>query len=102
MKTTSKLNEILQKCKCGVYLSVNGYRDYYQTIQEGIDDINQSLSSSGSDFLSKEMTNKMIEHNKIISLQFYSDTPIGSYSIYHYDLEMALDKALDILNNFNK
>ena len=42
------------------------------------------------------------EHNKIIALQFYRDTPIGSYSIYHYDLEMALDKALDILNNFNK
>jgi hypothetical protein len=49
--------------------------------------------------LSEEIANKMIEHNTIIDLQFYPNTPIGFYSIYHYDLEMALDEALEILKN---
>ena len=93
----NKLAQIQQKCKCSVSININRYKDYYQTIQEGIDDVNQMLRSSGDNLLSQEMVNKMIEHNTIIDLQFYPDTPIGSYTIYHYDLEMALDEALKIL-----
>lgn len=93
----NKLAQIQQKCQCSVSIGINKYRDYYQSIQEGIDDINQILESCGGDLLSEEMASKMIEHNTIIDLQFYPDTPVGSYSIYHYDLEMALDKALEIL-----
>ena len=47
--------------------------------------------------ISKEVYEKMIELNTIIELQFYPDTPIGSYKIYHYDLEMAIDEALTII-----
>ena len=39
----------------------------------------------------------MIETNTIIDLQFYPHTPVGSYQIYHYDLDKALDEALEIL-----
>ena len=93
----NKLAQIQQKCKCSVAININRYKDYYQTIQEGIDEVNQMLRSSRGNLLSQEMVNKMIEHNTIIDLQFYPDTPIGFYSIYHYDLEMALDEALEIL-----
>ncbi len=41
-----------------------------------------------------EVRKAMIDKNIIIDLKFYPDTPIGSYSIYHYDLDMALDEAL--------
>jgi len=98
----NKLSQIQQKCKCSVSISINKYKDYYQTIQEGIDDVNRILGSCGSEPLSKEMVNKMIECNTIIDLQFYPDTPVGSYSIYHYDLEMALDEALEILKQDGK
>lgn len=39
----------------------------------------------------------MIDTDTIIDLQFYPDTPIGSYSVYHYDIDMAIDEALECL-----
>lgn len=100
----NKLSLIQQKCQCSVSITINRHRNYYQSIQEGVDDIkkptiNQILNSCESELLSEEIANKMIEHNTIIDLQFYPNTPIGFYSIYHYDLEMALDEALEILKN---
>lgn len=95
----NKLSLIQQKCQCSVSITINRHRNYYQSIQEGVDDINQILNSCKSELLSEEIANKMIEHNTIIDLQFYPNTPIGFYSIYHYDLEMALDEALEILKN---
>lgn len=98
----NKLALIQEKCQCSVSISINNYRDCYQSIQEGIDDINQILNSCGSKLLSEEIVNKMIEHNTIIDLQFYPNTPVSSYSIYHYDLETALDEALEILKISSK
>jgi hypothetical protein len=45
---------------------------------------------------------EMIERDTIIELQFYPDTPIGSCTIIHYDLEKCLDKGLEYfyLNNY--
>ena len=40
---------------------------------------------------------KMIETDTIVNIQFYPKTPVGSYSVYHYDLDMALDLALECL-----
>ena len=40
----------------------------------------------------------MIETDTIVVLQFYPDTPIGSYSIWHHDLDAALDAALSCLS----
>ena len=42
---------------------------------------------------------KIIELNTIVELQFYPDSPIGFYKIYHYDIEMAVDDAIKIINN---
>ena len=47
------------------------------------------------DDIESDVLNKMIETNTMIELQFYPDTPIGFYKIYHYDLEQAIDIALN-------
>ena len=88
----NKLKELLGKCKCGVFLSINEHRDYYQTADEAL--------KEKEDFecppeIEPEVRKAMAETNTIIHLQFYPDTPIGSYSIYHYDLDAALDEALE-------
>jgi len=95
----NKLQQIQQKCKCSINLSINDYRNYYQSIRKGIDEINRMLEDWGDDLLSEEMINKMIEHEMIVELCFYPDTPVGSYNIFHYDIEQALEEALRILNN---
>jgi hypothetical protein len=40
----------------------------------------------------------MKELDTIIEIHFYPDTPIGGYSIYSYDINDAIDKALLTLN----
>ena len=65
------------------------YRDYYQTAEQAIlEDIERD------DKLDEDIKAKMIELNTIIRIQFYPITPIGSYVVYHYDIDLALDMAL--------
>lgn len=91
-----KLKELMSRCKCGVFLHVNEHRDYYQKVEDYLEDIQARQSESPLE-IAANIRAKMIELDYIIDLQFYPDTPIGSYSIYHYDLDMALDEALACL-----
>jgi len=91
-----KLKKLMSKCKCGVYISVNEHRDYYETVEQRLGD-NNLLNDCYSE-TPKDVLKKMIETNTMVQLQFYPDTPIGFYTIYHYDLNMALDEALGALD----
>lgn len=87
-----ELKELLSRCKCGVFITVNQHRDYYQFVTQKLEEID-CLEDPPD--ISKEVRAKMIEADTIIEIQFYPDTPIGSYSVYHWDLDMALDEALE-------
>ncbi len=95
----SKLKELLFKCKNTVHLVVNQHRAYHMTAQEYIDeDITAILEASKSpldEYL--KYRDKMIEIDTVIDLQFYPITAISSYQIYHFDMDMALNEALNIL-----
>ena len=86
-----KLKKLMGLCKCGVFLSVNEHRDYYETVEQRI------AHNDGLDEIEADVLKKMIKTDTIIKLQFYPDTPIGFYVIYHYDLNIALDEALKCL-----
>lgn len=90
-----KLNQLLARCKCGVFLTVNEHRDYYQSVSERL----ETLGDRNSDGLELDeaVRAKCIETDTLIELQFYPDTPIGFYTIYHYDIDAALDEALACL-----
>lgn len=91
-----KLNKLIQRCKCCVYLKVNSHRDYNETVEQYF----KSYPSYEEDLenIDKDVYEKMKEINTIIELQYYPDTSIGFYKVYHYDLEMAIDIALSSLN----
>ena len=90
----SKLQQVLNRCGCGVYLEVNRHRDYYQTAEDALIEKQRYECPPEID---EDVREVMVKTNTIIELQFYPDTPIGSYSLYHYDLEKILDEALEIL-----
>jgi len=90
-----KINKLINKCKCGVHITINSHRDYYETVEQHFK--SNPIIQEDLEDIPKEVYEKMIELNTIIELQFYPDTPIGSYKIYHYDLEMAIDEALTII-----
>lgn len=89
-----KLTQLLARCKCGVFLTVNEHRDCYESPEQRLewyadlecpptisDDVRAGILSSGN----------------IVDLHFYPDTPIGSYHVVHFELDAALDQALACL-----
>ena len=88
---TDKLKDLLARCKCGVFLTVNEHRDYYQTAEYTLD---EAQGHECPFEIEDDVRRVMIETDTIIRIQFYPHTPIGSYEIWHHDLDAALDEAL--------
>lgn len=84
------LQELLDRCKAGVYLTVNQHRDYYQTAEVYLAEQDQNECPPQ---IEPAVRAEMIRLNTIVCLQFYPYTPIGSYEVYHYTVEGALADA---------
>ena len=78
----------LPKHKCGLFLTHNEHRNYYESAQEFIE--NRNLEE---EFISPEEMEKAIAEDSIWHLQWYPDTPIGSYSVCAASLE-AIERAI--------
>jgi hypothetical protein len=94
--TEKTLQRLIDRCACGVTLTVNEHRDVYESVELRLDEYYASMSSPSH--VDPEVRAKMIETDTIIDLHFYPDTPIGSYSILHYSLAAALQVAHEILD----
>jgi hypothetical protein len=92
-----KLQKLLSLCKCGVYVTVNEHRDVYESATTALDDAAGHVSPP---HIPDDVRAKMIELDTIVQVQFYPVTPIGSYSIWHYDLDAALDECLQCFEEF--
>ena len=89
-----KFQQLLKKCKCSVSLTVNRHRDYYESAALCLE---RMASNECPPKIEEDIKKVMEETNTIVEIEFCPHTPIGSYSIYHYDVEKALDEALEIL-----
>lgn len=88
------MKEIIERCKCGIYLEVNRHRDYYDTIEEAITEENERNTEPE---IEPELAERMIKENMFISLQFYPDTPVGFYKVYGTSLDEVVEKAKQAL-----
>lgn len=88
----NKFKKLVSLCKCSVSLTVNNNRDYYETVEQYMD--GQKLEVGDVDV---EILNKMKELDIIIELQFCPKAPIGFFRLFHYDVDLILDKALSIM-----
>lgn len=89
-----KLEKIKSLTKCGIHLTINQHRNYYETAKESI---NLMQLEDKLDFVGgQETIDKCIELDTIICLQIYPNTPVGSFVLYHYDLDTILQYACDL------
>jgi hypothetical protein len=86
-----KLKRLLSLCKCSVSVTVNAHRDYYETAAKALEDAKRMECPPEID---DDVRAQMIATDTIVDIQFYPDTPIGSYHVWHYDLDAALDQCL--------
>ncbi len=91
------MKNILARCKCGVYLTVNEHRDIYLPVKDAIEAINDLEQGSGGDPLDDELVKRMVKTGDIYILHFYPDTPIGSYRVYGTSLDEVVAKGKECL-----
>ena len=84
-----KLNELKQRCKGGVTIFFDEHNVNYMAIDRFCEDLD----------IKQDIREKCIEFNSVVSVYFYPDTPIGFYEVNHYDIELAIDECLRILND---
>ncbi len=90
----SDLNKLLEQCKYGVCLEVNKHRDYYESAEKTLED---ARGWECPPEIEDDIREVMIRTDTIVNLQFYPDTPVASYDLYHYDVDAVLKEALEIL-----
>jgi len=89
---------LLSLCKCGVYITVNEHRDSYESAEKSLNEI-ESFNEEKLD-IAPEVREVMHATNTIIRIQFYPDTPVGCYLVYHHDLQAAVKIALSALEPY--
>lgn len=86
------LLELINRCKASVSVEVNLHRDSYQSVEEYLDNTGQAKD------IALDVLQEMAKRDTIVRIQFYPDTPIGSYTVYDSDLESAVIRCLSLLN----
>ena len=87
-----KFKELVSLCKASVEISVNDHKDYYESIE-------QHINEKERENIKKDVFDEMVKRNTIVKVQAYPHTPIGCYVVYHYDIDMAVDITLDAVKN---
>jgi hypothetical protein len=92
------LDKLLSLCKCGVHITVNAHRNYYETAENYW----KGLCAGDKDLVnevSPEVVKTMLDTNTIVQIQAYPETPVGFYSVYHYDINKAIEEAIRCLED---
>lgn len=87
-----KLQQLIELCKCEINISINPHRNYYETVEEYLKDSFDGLAFEETD---NAVIDEMIKRDTIVQIQYYPNTPIGFNVQYHYNIDMALDAALE-------
>ena len=85
------VQDLLNRCKCGVFIEVNVHRDYYESVETYLGRCGMNGGPADVDPAVKEL---MVKCDTIIAIQAYPETPIGFVNIYHYSLQMAVAETL--------
>lgn len=78
--------------KCGLFLSHNEHRDYYQPLEEFIEE----MDGLRDDFKEPEQLSRALATNELWVLQWYPDTPTSFYRVAAPTLEEVLAAAAEV------
>lgn len=97
LKSMDKLKRLLEICKCGVYLTINQHRDYYESVEDFFIGPKQDEKLDMDDPEDLEAFDRMKSANNVVELHFYPNTPISFYDIFDSDIDKVLDRAFAVL-----
>lgn len=88
------LKTLLARCQCGVFLTINEHRDYYETPEQRLE---WYAGLECPPEISDKVRSGILTSGNIVDLQFYPDTPNCGYQIVHHDIDEALRQALECI-----
>lgn len=83
-----KFKILVSLCKSSVEISVNDHKDYYESVEDHV-------SADTRKNIEPEVFAEMVKRDTIVRVQAYPHTPIGSYTIYHYDIDKAVKSTIE-------
>ena len=86
LATIDKLKYLINSC-VSVTLEVNEHRGVYEQIDEYLEVRQENVS--------EDLLCEMVRKDSLVSLQVYPDTPVGSFVIYHHDIDKAISEMYD-------
>jgi hypothetical protein len=87
-----KFKELVSICKASVEISVNDHKDYYESVEEHINEEDR-------EDIDREVFEEMVKRDVVVRIQAYPHTPVGFFVVYHYNIDKAVDIALDAVKN---
>lgn len=94
----SKLQRLVDRCKCEVILHINSHRNSYQSVEQWLKNFyNFNGESEGKELIPDELAIRMVETNSIIELHFYAWPPVGQHVVYGTTINEVLDEAMQIV-----
>ncbi len=91
----NELQELIDLCKCSVCVTINQHRDYHQSAEAYLKErFDMQTEAKPLPLAEPEVLRRMVELDTIIEIQFYPETPVGFYRVFHHDLDMAIDECL--------
>lgn len=86
--------ELAERCKGEVSVTFNEHRSYYESLEKNLRD----WCEVHEDAIEDSVLEEMVKRDTSVRLQFYPSSPVGSYTVWHFDLDAAIDEAHAILD----
>jgi len=87
------LKKLVEACKFGFDICINSHKPFHQTIE---DYLNDRVSFSDVEL---EVYSGIIERQNVVEISCYPENSVSYFTVYHYDIELAIDEALKIIEN---
>ena len=81
----------LPRHKCGLYITHNQNRDYYETAEEYIESRESLEDGPTVVFGSAENRQRCIDTNELWEVCWFPDTPVGSYQVMGPTLKIVME-----------
>lgn len=89
----NRLKEITNLCNGSVTVKMNPHKDECMIVEQYFENERNRPND--------EKIFKMVELDSIVHVQANSSYPIVSHSVYHYDIELAIDEMFEIIKTIS-
>jgi len=85
-----KLKKLVEACKFGLDICAKNHNPLFMNMWDYL----YKYSNEPN-----EISDKIGNNENLIEITCYPDSAVGYFTVYHYDIELAIDEALTIIEN---